>query len=73
MRGNFPLPDGSTVRVESSQRYVIVTWQGDHWKVTSRRTKRDTALAAWRAVMREQGERDVAPHLIDTVNQEVIR
>lgn len=73
MRGNFPLPDGSTVRVESSQRYVIVTWQGDHWKVTSRRTTRNTALAAWREAMRQQSETDVAPHLIDTVEQQVLR
>ena len=73
MRGNFPLPDGSVVRVESTQRYVLVAWQGDHWKVVGRRTKRDTALAAWRALMREQTETDVAPHLIDTVNQDVLR
>lgn len=73
MRGNFPLPDGSTVRVESSQRYVVIEWRDGDWKVTTRRAKRDAALAFWRAVMREQGADDVAPHVIDTVNQEVLR
>ena len=78
MRGDFELPDGSTVRVESTQRFVVVVWRPTgidtgSWKVQTRRQTRETGLAAWRAVMREQAETDVAPHLLDTERAEVIR
>ena len=77
MRGTFPLPDGGEVRVESTQRYVVVVWAttGDttgHWKVATRRTQRNTGLAAWRERMRAS-EGGVAPHLLDTQTGEILR
>lgn len=73
MRGTYVLPDGSTVRSESTQRYLLIGWQGDHWKVIGRRNKRDSALAAWRSEMRAQTEADVAPHLLDSHTGTVLR